>query len=92
MNNLETIVRPFTAGELAPPRLAPYATPTQVAPVVRLYLGRSGSPKSVGGSYNASATVYVIKYPRELNIFDDISSSLQFVIDTWGPSLLTAGI
>lgn len=84
-NALQGIIRPFQTGETSPPRMVPFATPTQVASLVKLRIGRSGSVKSFNGSYSASQTLYVVKLPRELTDGDTISAGLANILNAWKP-------
>jgi len=70
MGTLENIVRPFQLPDTTPPTVVPFATPTKVAAVVKLRIGRAGNVKTFNSTLNVSGSLYVKKYPRELTTLE----------------------
>lgn len=61
---LDEIVRPFTDGNITPPKAGTLSIP-QVVPPVIVIAGGSGNGKIISGSFDEVTTVYVIKTPQE---------------------------
>jgi hypothetical protein len=64
MSEFESLVRPFQTNDITPAQT--YYEAGQIGvPNVILRLGRSGSGKTLTGSYNQNATFYMTKYETE---------------------------
>lgn len=62
--NFESVVRPFETGEVAPPSVVPTAQVVSVKNTI-INPGRTGSVKTMSGSYNLTVTFYMKKKSKE---------------------------
>lgn len=64
--SFETIIRPYTVGDISPPRVVISSGNGTGPSVITLNIGQKGSPKIVTLSTNASASYYSVNRPFEM--------------------------